>query len=253
MFYLIQDNLFCENGYKRLVIALERLGLDHEFITVRPFIEDLEFKTDRKDVFVFGAIKLARLAKKHNWIPGSLMTENHNFEVYREKYGDHLLNADSIVCRMDTDIEFDGPKFIRPTLDTKEFDGKVFFTKEEWVESRDRHWHNEFASESTVIQVSSPKKIHREFRFYIVDGKVVTGSQYKMGGRIVITDMIDEEAARFCQKMVDTYQLAKAFVMDVALIEGGPKIVECGCINCAGFYEADLQKLLIALEKCNWN
>jgi len=252
MFYLVQNNLFCENGYRNLVASLERLGLDHEFINVRHFIEELDFQTDRKDVFVFGAIKLARLAKKYDWIPGSLMTENHNFEIYRDKYGSNLLNYDSIVCRMDDEWEWDGPKFIRPTLDTKEFDGKVFFTKDEWIKSRDIHWNNDFARKSTMIQISSPKKIYREFRFYIVDGKVITGSQYKMNGRVSIIDMVDEESANFCQKMVDVYQLAKAFVMDIALTDEGCKIIECGCINCAGFYCADIQKILMCIENIKW-
>lgn len=38
------------------------------------------------------------------------------------------------------------------------------------------------------------------------------------------------------------------FVMDIADTEKGFKIIECGCINCAGFYAADMQKLFISLE-----
>ena len=44
------------------------------------------------------------------------------------------------------------------------------------------------------------------------------------------------------------YQLADAFVIDVCLADDEWKIVECGCINCAGFYKSDLMKLLISLE-----
>ena len=36
--------------------------------------------------------------------------------------------------------------------------------------------------------------------------------------------------------------------MDVCLTNGEYKIVECGCTNSAGFYMADMQKLLMALE-----
>ena len=49
--------------------------------------------------------------------------------------------------------------------------------------------------------------------------------------------------------MVSLYELNEAFVMDLALTEHGYKIVECGCMNSAGFYRADMQKLLIALEE----
>ena len=39
-----------------------------------------------------------------------------------------------------------------------------------------------------------------------------------------------------------------SFVIDICLVDNEWKIVECGCINCAGFYKADLQKLLMSLE-----
>ena len=38
----------------------------------------------------------------------------------------------------------------------------------------------------------------------------------------------------------------------VCLVEDGWRIVEVGCINCAGFYLADLQKVLIELEGIKW-
>ena len=49
--------------------------------------------------------------------------------------------------------------------------------------------------------------------------------------------------------MIKLFELNKGFVMDLALTENGWKIIECGCINCAGFYEADMQTLLMAIEE----
>ena len=48
--------------------------------------------------------------------------------------------------------------------------------------------------------------------------------------------------------MISIYQPAEAFVMDICLTPDGWKIVEINCINCSGFYNGDMQKLLIALE-----
>lgn len=84
--------------------------------------------------------------------------------------------------------------------------------------------------------------------FWHDKGKVITGSLYKRHGRSLFSDVVDESALQYCQEMVDKYQLADAFVMDIALTEYGYKIIECGCINCAGFYEANMQKLIMALE-----
>ena len=48
--------------------------------------------------------------------------------------------------------------------------------------------------------------------------------------------------------MVDIYQPAEAFVIDVCLVEDDWKIVEINCINAAGFYLCDIQKLITELE-----
>ena len=48
--------------------------------------------------------------------------------------------------------------------------------------------------------------------------------------------------------MVDLFQLNGAFVIDICDTDKGWKIVECNCINCAGFYDVDIQKMLMAIE-----
>ena len=48
--------------------------------------------------------------------------------------------------------------------------------------------------------------------------------------------------------MIKIFQLSDVFTMDVGLTEDGWKIVECGSISCAGFYKANMQRLIIELE-----
>lgn len=112
----------------------------------------------------------------------------------------------------------------------------------------------------SLIQIATPKKILKEFRFWVVGGQVITGSQYRLGNRTVYDPLVDRDAWEFAQYAVKMFQLADAFVIDIAMIdvelESGwglgvdprYKIVEAGCINSAGFYRADLQKLVMALE-----
>ena len=54
MYYIVQENLFNESGYGRLVQALNSLQLEHEFIKLIPFVDDIDVSTKRNDVFVFG-------------------------------------------------------------------------------------------------------------------------------------------------------------------------------------------------------
>jgi hypothetical protein len=132
MYYIVQERLYKEDEWDVLIDSLERLELEYEVVKLRPFIDDIEFKTDRKDVFCFGALKMARISPKYGWKPGCIMTPNHDFMVYREYYKNNLLNYDSNICNFG-DLVLSRDSFVRPTLDTKTFTGKIF-TPQEWEE-----------------------------------------------------------------------------------------------------------------------
>jgi len=226
---------------------------------VLPFVEQMvelddpekEVTLDRDDVFVFGSLKMARIAGKYGWRPGSLMTPNHDFNVYKEHYRENLLNWDSRVVRFADDFDTSRPFFARPCKDTKVFAGKVF-DAETWVEFRDgalNNGHSTTLDRDTEVQISTVKRIQKEFRLWVVDGEVVTGSLYKLGNTPLTSEVIDEGALEFARRMIDVFQLAPAFIMDVCLADDEWKIVECGCVNCAGFYKADMSKALMAIEE----
>jgi hypothetical protein len=273
MHYIIQENVFREQHYEMLLKSVQRMGLPHTTVRIFPFVdkvvnlEDIDdkeggynvddlpdFSPSQSKVFVFGAIKLARIVAKKGWQPGSMMNTNHDYEVYKHHYKENLLNYDSQILKVSDKIVWQPgeTKFIRPTQDTKSFTGSVF-TQIEWEEAVERNLYNyrsEIFNEETLIQVSSVKEIYKEIRFWVVGGKIITGSQYRIGNQTLYDEYYEEEAKEFAQSMVNIFQLAEAFVIDVCLTEKGWKVVECGCINCAGFYKSDLQKVIGALEAC---
>ena len=256
MYYIVQKNTWKEEQYDYLIDSLERLGLEYEIVDVIPFVEEINFKTERKDVFCFGGMKMSRLSKKYGWKPGSLMTPNHDYLVYKDYYKNNLLNYDSKIFKIWKDFEWKGDYFIRPTTDSKIFTGQSF-TKKEWKKKRKElltNWENNkegFTNtydENTKIQVCSLKSIQKEFRFWIVGGDIITASLYRMGCFINYSDIIDDDAIEFCKEMIKIFQLAEAFVMDICLTDNEWKIIECGCISAAGFYKSNIPKLLMALE-----
>jgi len=254
MYYIVEENTFNEKGHARLLETLDRFSIPYEVIKVKPFIEELEFETDRKDVFCFGSVKMSRLAKKYNWNPGALMTKNHNFLVYRNHYHEDLLNYDSRILQFGEDFPWtQSHYFIRPCEDTKTFAGQVFDLQDWfafWHGAQDANFKGYGSLDlSTLIQVAPVKLVQKEYRLWIVDGKIVTASLYKMNNRPLFCSKIEPDALKFGTKMIEKFELADAFVMDVCLHKDEWKIVECGCINSAGFYEADMQMLVNALEK----
>ena len=259
MFYLVQENLFREVNYDNIIRTLERLGLDYEICKFEQFEDHrkLIFQTDRKDVWCFGAIKMAHVAREYGFEPGSMYNENHDFEVYAPKYGDNMLNNDAFVMKFGDPLPADVPSmfFARPCADTKAFSGQVFMPHSwnELVESTleaDEKRKVSTHPKNMQVMISSLKEIQQEYRTWVVGDKVVTMSQYRLGRRVIAKNADHEEDVReFAQKMVDIYRPAEAFVLDVARTDDGLRIVEINCINCAGIYDANLQKLIVALEE----
>ncbi len=252
MYYIIQENVFREQNYDLIFNTLTRLGLEFEVITCLPNSDEFEFKTDRKDVFTFGSIRMARLSAENNWFPGSFFGGNHDYSVYSEFYKDNLLNYDCEIKDFEDQFEWlpNEMKFIRPCKDSKLFTGNVF-TKTKWddmVELKKENINYTKLTEPQLIQVGKPKTIYKEARTWIVDGKVVTSSYYRFGDYVGYEENVETEGLEFAQRMGDLYQVADTFVMDICLTPDGWKIVEINCTNCSGFYKGDLQKLVIALE-----
>jgi hypothetical protein len=268
MHYVVQENLFREDHWQMLIDALERLVLPYSIVRVFPFVDkialvkDIPEKFDIDDltdyapadssIFIFGATKLARIAQKRKWKPGSMANDNHDFRVYNKYYGNHMLNHDSVICTvgdpMSTTWEPNETRFIRPSKDLKSFTGKVF-EETDWLNLIKCPSNPEFLHKGTVIQIAAPKEIQQEIRFWIVDNEIVTGSQYRLQNRLVLDANCAPVAEEFVLGMIQLFQPAQAFVMDVCMHEGQWKIVEINCINTSGFYKADVQRLLMSLER----
>lgn len=267
MYYVIQENLFREYGFKALIAHLDKMRTitgdgceklfdpepNHEIVKYIPFSEQLEVKTDRKDVFFFGSSNGGMVAKKkYDWTPGHFINENFDMEVYLRRYENNMLNSDGRVRKASEVTEAiedlnltKGSLFIRPSGDGKEFSGQVF-TGGEWLEyARDNG-----SIKDIYILTASPKQTQQEIRCWMIDGEPVTMSQYTIGRRVNLLNMDNnEEAALFARKMAKIYSPARAFCLDICLYNDEYHIVELGCINHCGFYDANMGKLIDSLEK----
>lgn len=256
MYYILQENLFKEENFNKLVSYLDKNAIPYEIIKWLPFQEDIEVHTDRKDIICFGGVSLTKAAVKYGWWPGVFYNSNHDMEVYMKWYGDHMLNSDGTVISSEDPLPDNLPDifFARPTQDTKLFNGGLFSHKG-WNENMRAYIDMKKGLESgTRIFVAPDKEyIAKEVRCWVVEGKVVTTSLYKLGilGHQKNYDH-EEDAVAFAQSMVDIWYPSRAFVLDICLYQGEWKVVEINCINSAGFYDANMTKLINALENGNF-
>lgn len=271
MIWVIQNNLWEEAGYVRFVKELDRLGI--EYVTVKPvpftnIILPADFDCTKQDisevdepyidsskaVIACGATSLCRIAKAKGWTPGSFLNENYTYEKWANGFGkENCLNGDAVVSQVQHAVCDLDKVFVRPVEDSKAFNGQLM-TKDQfnkWKDQISKIDPQPFQplSKETEIMVCAPKPIYAEYRFFIVDGIVISGSMYKRGTQVFHDSEVDQYITDFAQEMVDKWQPNIAFVIDVAQTDNGLKIIEMGNINSAGFYKIDVNKYIIAMEE----
>ena len=165
--------------------------------------------------------------------------------IYKD-YGLPLLNneAEYYTCKNILDKTFAKDMFIKPSKDLKAFNGGIIKTNttvREHIESG--FFKKDYLNETIVI--APLKDIYAEYRFFIIEDKIITGSMYKRGDRVLYDSFIPEDIMEKAIEYAKLYKPADIFVMDLADTKEGIKIVEYNCWNCSGLYNIDIQKLFI--------
>ncbi|MCB9615233.1 MAG: ATP-grasp domain-containing protein [Sandaracinus sp.] len=98
------------------------------------------------------------------------------------------------------------------------------------------------------LALCPPRAIEDEWRLFVVDGRVVTGSHYRSGETLDVHDDVPSEVAAFGEGIAVRYTPSPAFVLDVARSRGTLKVVEYNCLHGAGFYASDVGAVVRALN-----
>lgn len=259
MHWVIQNNIKREEGYDAFIEALGRMGVSYDLVKVVPFSHDLIPDVNPKNpVIACGAYTMEQISKAKGWNPGIFTNDNFTYEVWSKEYEGYVLNDDAKVTSFDDayhvqGISIDEEVFIRPCKDGKEFAGLIT-RMDDFLKWRMRVLNLEeegytTVTKDTMIMIAPLKKIEREYRFFVVDGKVITGSQYKIGSRVTTAECTEDSVIKFAQKMVDIWQPDIAFVIDIAMTPDGFKVIEINCLNGAGFYACNMPKVADAVER----
>tara|TARA_B100000745_G_scaffold297916_2_gene245616 strand:- start:508 stop:1311 length:804 start_codon:yes stop_codon:yes gene_type:complete len=260
MLWIIQENLHNKYKYPEFLSAIERIGVDHILVNPLPFTDTLVDEDtieidDTKPIIISGAVSLGRVARRRGWKPGCFTEKDFEFEIWRDGYGKHnCLNGLATVCTIGDAPQIKSEMFVRPLADNKAFNGEVMSVEQyqSWI-----GWYTnvpptdefQLLHKNTPILVSNPTNIYSEYRFFVVAGSIITASQYKLGQRVVYSSDVDNEAYEFVEKMIGRYTPAIAYVLDIAKTANGCKIIEVNSINSSGFYAADVQKIIMAIEE----
>jgi hypothetical protein len=207
-------------------------------------------------VVTHGTVQFCRqINKKYgmDWCPGTYFNKNvKSFSLFASHFGDLMLNDDFYVIPYSEFVrrrlKYGQSVFIKPDSGMKEFTGKVIHYDNFDDEINSMNQIEIVDSESLCV-IATPKEIEAEFRYVIVDGKVVTGSEYRWDDVLDVradTLPICDELAKHVAKM--NWQADIAYILDIAYSEKKAKIIELNAFSSSGLYAGNTYKIVEAVS-----
>ena len=256
--WILQSNLIRENIFNEIKAALLESEISFEEVKIIPFSDELPTIQKHEEINIFyGSTTLVLNAYKQLGKTTGIFYDELNFNMkkYLEKWGSKMLNSDSKILTFKEIIQSNLYKnnewFIRPIEDDKSFSGRVMtFNEMIDFEKELESSNNPYLTTETLIGISTPKSIEKEWRLFIVDKKVISTCRYTMNGVLSVDNSDEpEEMIEFAKKCCEEFVPSSVFVMDIALYNGSFFIVECNCFNDSGFYEHNIRKIIQEVNK----
>lgn len=137
------------------------------------------------------------------------------------------------------------PVFVRPISSLKIFPGTVLKPEnlDDWLQN-----YGHGIDPETEIAISEYTDIWAEWRFFVINGEVITGSQYKLNGRLE-NRPADRDLLMIAHAAVTQWLPLPNCVMDLALTKEGLKVVEFNCIHSSGLYDCNAKKIVTAIAE----
>lgn len=266
--WIIDKDLFSEYTEK-LAKAVEESGMvAHIFDEYKETrMSSFLYKNFKNEpIILHGSFDQAETFNKNAFYPGVYLNlENYECSNYYGYYGYELLNKNYKMMGLN-DVRrnyraifksFDTDKiFIRPSNGYKSFSGQLLS-------------FNNFESEFDILTKSyggldmrqlvvlAPyQEIINEYRFIIVNGKVITGSLYMdKESRKTNTPIFDRPcklhhpAAIYAKYLSTMYTPDNAYTIDIAENDSGFSLLEINSFCCANMYGANLNEVVSAINK----
>jgi hypothetical protein len=257
--WILEAYVWQDKSIERFEASIKKLGLECVKISPEDARNGMKSLGEKEECVVFyGSLETAReIVRSKPWIPGVFYTpDNYRCRNYYPAFGSHLLNAENYafypygdLIRMKeaifTHFAEDRAVFIRPDEGDKTFTGKLVY-KEDYEKEVD-YFGFYGINPSALVVVSEPKNIYKEWRLFMSEGKVVTGSLYKIGRTVKHDPNVADEVIDFANRVAGLYTPDRVWVLDICeTLAGNYYVLEIGCMSCSGIYACDTDKLVEA-------
>jgi len=208
---------------------------------------------DNEPVVAFTSLEMVKLlqSQRPQWFP-SVWCDGERFSchAYYAKWGEFSVQKNYAFMPLSEikrrkewvykTFSIDGKVFIRPDDNFKSFTGEVVH---EGMFDKFYDMAGFYGKvDDKLAIVSSPVKIHAEWRFIIADNKVLTGSTYRIDGKVEKQSSWEPGAAEFAETVAVSNGGGphRIYVMDICRTDEGYRLMEIGPVNAAGLYACNL-------------
>lgn len=205
---------------------------------------------DQPTIFYGSCFFIRNVTRSQKWKPGAYFDEEKfRFSQYLAHYGTYVLNHDAYFTTLEElstkDLTGEEQLFIRSDSDLKELPGYLWQTQELnlFIEKLKLSGKNDALK--IPIVVTSKKCLEYEWRLFIIDNKVSTGSQYSFYGDLDLSPIVPNEVVAFAEELISIWLPSRAFVMDIVSVKSKLFVMELNGINTSGFYRADVKKIVM--------
>ena len=211
-------------------------------------------------VVAHGDIELVtRIHNEQRWIPGAFATLNNYFcSNYINHFGKYWLNRDHAMLPFEElkqqeqylfdSFGIDGRIFVRPDSPLKLFTGQTSAAKSFDADLEYMGFY-EFPRDSVVI-VSTPKTIAREWRFVACDQNVVAGCTYSENGKFELNTNVADEANQLALEIASNdYSPDPVWIVDICeTADGQYHLLEIGGFSFADLYACNKAEIVAAVS-----
>jgi hypothetical protein len=222
--------------------------------------------TDDDIVIFHGSLQHGRRVVQTKCYPGIYLTlENYECHRYYGHFGEHLLNSNYIMMGLNDVLRNKNrifgrfgtdSLFIRPSNGYKSFPGQTlpYLNFDQEFDILTKSYGG--IDLGKLVVVSPVQEINEEYRFIVVDGKVVSGSLYmdtnnrKSWAAYYDKECTDLGAIKFASEMAEIYQPDRAYTLDVCkLTNGDYKLIEINSFCCASMYGCNYDNVVKAINE----
>jgi hypothetical protein len=209
-------------------------------------------------VLAYGTFPFAQqILLHHRWLPGAWCSaENLDCARYFAYFGRYLLNQHyaimpGVEAVRQRDWLFrvfgrDERVFARPTSCHKLFVGRCI-DREAFAAALAPTRYDP----TSLVVVATPQPISREWRVVVIEDRIVSGSQYAVGGGRAITADFPPEVRAFAESMLSEvrWRPDPAFMLDLCEAAGRLWLVEINSFSGSWLYRCELPAVVSAASQ----